>query len=191
MGISGERMLRQCEELGIVVEVMLREFESRYGSSLSAKDMAEALVRSGLLTAYQAGELKKSNGDKLVWDGHVIVDRLGKGGMGQVFRARHREKDKHVALKTILDEDERGRIRFLREIDTLSKFDHPNVVKYLGSGEDHESLYLVMELIQGRTLSEYRESVGGRLGLRDAVRCVLEAARGLSHSILTVCCIVT
>jgi serine/threonine-protein kinase len=88
----------------------------------------------------------------------VLEAVLGEGGTGTVYRARQLALDRTVALKLLRREiarDEHFLERFKREARAASRLDHPNSVRVLDFGQDHDSsLYLVMELVQGRTLYE-------------------------------------
>ena len=109
--------------------------------------------------------------------GDFLLDStLGKGAMGEVWRARQSTLDRWVALKwlgeSLVDSDE-ARTRFRREIRALARSDHPNVVKVLTSGEHKGRPYYAMELVEGtdlagaqRTLSSFRSSGVARLTAR-------------------------
>jgi len=87
-----------------------------------------------------------------------VEERLGAGGMGTVYRARHLLMDRPVALKFLhqrLVEDESARVRFLTEARTAVKLRHPNAVSVSDFGQTSEGcVYIVMELLEGRTLRE-------------------------------------
>jgi formylglycine-generating enzyme required for sulfatase activity len=70
----------------------------------------------------------------------------------------------------------------LREFKVLLRLDHVNIVKAFEVGEDHGSLYFAMEWVPGDNLASYAKSVGRRLGLRDCLESLLQAARGLAHA---------
>ena len=82
---------------------------------------------------------------------------LGRGGMGLVYRARHLVLDKEVAIKFMtpaLSEDPVFGARFLQEARMMARIDHPNIVRVLDAGEHDNRRFLVMELLEGETLSE-------------------------------------
>ncbi len=88
---------------------------------------------------------------------YVIEERLGAGGMAEVYRARHTSLDKRVAIKMLFPElaaNEDLRERFLREGRAASRIDHPHIVNVTDVGHDGERVYLVMEFLEGETLGD-------------------------------------
>jgi serine/threonine protein kinase len=87
-----------------------------------------------------------------------VLDTLGSGGIGTVFRALDSRTNELVALKLLSggpSMDSRAAKRLVREFETLVDLSHPNVVKVYDTGVHQSSPYLVMELIEGLTLREY------------------------------------
>jgi len=91
-------------------------------------------------------------------DKYIVEERLGAGGMGAVYRARHLSMDRPVAIKFLqqrLVEDEAARIRFQTEARAAVKLRHANAVSVTDFGQTAEGcVYIVMELLEGRTLRE-------------------------------------
>jgi len=89
---------------------------------------------------------------------YIVEERLGAGGMGAVYRARHLSMDRPVAIKFLhqrLVEDEAARLRFQTEARAAVKLRHANAVSVTDFGQTAEgSFYIVMELLEGRTLRE-------------------------------------
>lgn len=87
-----------------------------------------------------------------------IEERLSEGGMGTVYRARHLQMDRPVAIKVMrpgMVEDEAARNRFQREARAAVRLQHPNAVAVTDCGETGDGcVYIVMELLEGRTLRE-------------------------------------
>ena len=111
---------------------------------------------------------------------YEIRDKLGEGASAVVYRAWDRELRRPVALKVLRDVagGQIVRDRFRREAQAAAALAHPNVVAVHDAGEADGRLYLVMELVDGRPLSEV---IAGRLwGERELVAVVEKAARGLS-----------
>ena len=121
--------------------------------------------------------------------GEVIADQFelirlaGSGGMGQVWEARDRLQDAHVAVKLLTGTSQSGRTRFLREAMVLAQLRHPGIVRYVAHGvTPEEEIYLVMEWLEGEDL-EHRLGRGS-LSTEDTVallRAVVEAL-GVAHT---------
>src|SRR5215475_5628845 len=88
---------------------------------------------------------------------YVVVERLGQGGMGVVYKARDNHLDRFIALKVLpperIAEPERKR-RFVQEAKAASALNHPNIVHIYDIASEDGIDYIAMELIEGRTLSE-------------------------------------
>lgn len=123
-----------------------------------------------------------------VLGGAALYGRLGRGGMGAVYRARHLELGIDVAVKCLMPssgkEEPAAVSRFEREVALTAEIDHPNVVQVLDSGKVGGLRYLVMEYVHGETL---RRRVGrlGALPWQEALAIAKRAARGLgaAHSL--------
>ena len=113
--------------------------------------------------------------------GCEIVDLIGRGGMGQVYRARDEGRGHDIALKLLnLDhlEDLREIQRFQREAALAAKLDHPNIVSIYGSGRDRGFLYLAMELVEGESLRRLLRGQG-RLSLDQALAIAVQVFQAL------------
>jgi serine/threonine protein kinase len=114
---------------------------------------------------------------------YQVLARLGRGGMGEVYKARHRRLDKLVALK-LLPADSRGSrelaARFQREMRAVGALDHPNVVEAYDAGEQSGVVYLAMKLIDGVDLDRLIK-VRGPLPIAEACELVRQAAVGLHY----------
>jgi tetratricopeptide (TPR) repeat protein len=112
---------------------------------------------------------------------HVVVGRLGVGGMGVVYAAHDPELDRKIALKLVLPgagTDSEGRTRLLREAQALARLSHPNVVAVHDVGTHGERVWIAMEFVAGHTLNEW-----ARLrprGWSELLRVLLHAARGVA-----------
>jgi TolB-like protein len=110
-----------------------------------------------------------------------ILEPVGSGGMGVVYRARDTELDRDVALKVLqplLAEDAEFEARFVREARTAAKLDHPNVVHVFAAGRHERLLYIAMQFVKGRTLHELLRK-NGKLEWREALGLVRQAALAL------------
>jgi serine/threonine protein kinase/WD40 repeat protein len=166
-------------ELGVMDDQEFERMAARFPAGGAA--LTRALVQSGTLTAYQASALAQGKGRGLVIKNYLILDKLGAGGMGVVFKARHRVLGRIVALKMLppsLARDPNLVLRFRREVQLVGCLNHPNIVSALDADEDRGVHYLTMEYIEGRDLDRVVQE-GGALPISQAVDCVIQVARGL------------
>ncbi|MFO0870352.1 MAG: serine/threonine-protein kinase [Pirellulales bacterium] len=115
-------------------------------------------------------------------DTYELVEKLGEGGMGSVWKARHIKLDKYVALKVLpvhLTQDPEAVRRFEREMRAVGKLDDPHVVRAMDAGEVGALHYLVMEYVEGVDLSKHVKVRGPR-SVADACVMVRHAALGLA-----------
>ncbi len=124
-----------------------------------------------------AGELPNAIG------GFAVQSLIGHGGMGRVYRGRDNRLERDVAIKLMHPSraaDEVSRERFLRESKATAAVNHPHLVTIYQVGE-HEGLpFIVMQLVDGPNLADYRTAVGGRVSTTEVVRIGRELAEGLA-----------
>jgi serine/threonine-protein kinase len=109
---------------------------------------------------------------------------LGRGGMGAVYVAVHEQTGQRAAVKVLADhlgQDPVFRERFQREIETLKRLLHPNIVELYGYGVEDGHLYYVMELVEGRSLQHELNS-GRRFTWREVARIGIAVAQALKHA---------
>jgi tetratricopeptide (TPR) repeat protein/tRNA A-37 threonylcarbamoyl transferase component Bud32 len=146
--------------------------------------LAQELMRRDWLTPYQVKQLLDGRGRELVLEPYLILGSLGRGGMGQVFKARHRTMNRVVALKVIRQhcrDDPRLVQRFRREIQAVARLSHPNIVMAFDADEVDGTLFLVMEYVEGVDLAELVGDVGP-LTAAQASDYVRQACLGLQHA---------
>lgn len=145
---------------------------------------ARQLIEAGKLTEYQAAAVLGRRFDELRIGNYEVLDRLGAGGMGTVFKARHRRMKRVVALK-VLSKAVAGSgtmaDRFQREVETVARLTHPNIVMAYDADEAEVGPFLVMEFVDGQDLVS-EVAARGPLPVADAVDRVLQAARGLDYA---------
>ena len=143
---------------------------------------ATLLVQQGGLTRFQADQLLAGR-SKLSLGQYEILDELGRGGMGQVFRARHALMGRMVAIKVLprSKSTPQAEAAFQREIRMLARLDHAHLVRALDAGHDGKVYYLVTELIEGLDL---RRQVlrHGPLDEAAAASVIAQAAEGLAYA---------
>ncbi len=114
----------------------------------------------------------------------LLLEKLGQGGYGVVYRARDTRRGTLVALKRLRPEvagQPDHVARFHREMATARQLDHPHLVRCLEGGVEQGIPYLVMELLEGEDLQKLVNRVGP-LPVAEACTCVREAALGLDHA---------
>jgi Arc/MetJ-type ribon-helix-helix transcriptional regulator/predicted Ser/Thr protein kinase len=152
--------------------------------SVTPEKLLEALVQEQKLTPYQQQLLASGKSQSLLLGNYIILDKLGEGGMGQVFKAKHRRMGRTVALKVLppwASEKPSAVQRFQREVQAASKLIHPNVVTAYDADEAGGVHFLVMEFVEGEDLAS-RVSREGPLPVGQAVDFILQAARGLEYA---------
>jgi serine/threonine protein kinase len=111
--------------------------------------------------------------------GYELLTLLGKGGMGEVWRARQVSLDREVAVKVLparFAKDPEFVARFEKETKALAALSHPNIVQIIDRGQAGAHCYFAMELVRGITL---REMMTGTIVLRDALRIAAQVARAI------------
>jgi serine/threonine protein kinase len=114
---------------------------------------------------------------------YELLGLLGEGGMGEVYKARHRRLDKLVALKLLPAGSQHRQelaARFQREMKAVGALDHPNVVEAHDAGEQSGVVYLAMKLVDGVDLERLVKQ-GGPLPIAEACELVRQAALGLHY----------
>ncbi len=112
---------------------------------------------------------------------YEITGRLGKGGMGEVFRARDAKLGREVAIKVLPEEFARDTdrvARFQREAKLLASLNHPNIAAIHGLEESGGTQFLVLELVEGETLAERLKR--GSIQVEDSLKLALQIAEALA-----------
>ncbi len=181
--LTSDAFLDALRRLKLVDTEQLSILESDQ-SSISSRELARDLIAKDLLTPYQVNQLFAGKGEDLLLGSFVLLERLGEGGMGQVFKARNWKLDHIVALKIIredsIDSHETIR-RFQREIQAVSQLTHPNIVHALDAEESNGRWFLAMEFVEGMDLKQ-KVSQSGPLSVPAACDAIWQAALGLQHA---------
>lgn len=150
----------------------------------SAGDVGRALVEANFLTEFQLESICRRPVDPLVLGEYVLLEQIGEGGMGTVYRAMHRRMKRVVALKVLKTDvlhAEELALRFVREVQVAAQLSHPNIVTAYDAGEQHGLSYLVCEFIDGQNLTEIIKE-NGPLSLPDALNVTMQMAEGLAYA---------
>lgn len=139
------------------------------------------LLQQKQVTDFQAGFLRQAQFERIVLGNYVLLDQVGEGGMGQVFKAMHRRMERVVAIKILparMSYQPSAVKRFHTEVKAISRLNHPNIVVAYDADEANGLHFLVMEYVEGSDLGALVKK-DGPLPVAAAVSYVLQAARGL------------
>lgn len=184
MTVPLEKFVKLLEDSGIIAGDTLKDFMPPNASPKDAEELAKELVRQKKLTKFQAEEAYKGKAKSLVLGNYILMERIGAGGMGEVFKARHRRMDRLVAIKLLpsaMTKDKAAIARFDREVKAAAKLRHPNIVAADDADEANGVHFLVMEYVEGSDLSAIVKK-NGPFSVEKAVNYVLQAARGLEFA---------
>ena len=175
-GVTAAEFFDTVVDSGVLPADEVDRLRSDYiPTDVLAWEFTAQLIRDGVLTDYQADVLLKRKDGPLLLDRYIILDTIGSGGMGVVFKALHRSMERIVALKVLPQYavDSPDKIAcFQREIKAAAKLSHPNIVAAYDAHQGHGTHFLVMEYVAGSDLwRQVREE--GPFGIDDAVRIVL------------------
>jgi eukaryotic-like serine/threonine-protein kinase len=111
---------------------------------------------------------------------YLVLGVLGRGGMGVVYEAYDQLLDRRIAIKLLRelegDDATAGRVRMHREAQALARLSHPNVIAVHDVAEHDRTMYIAMELVEGKTLRDWQET----RPWRDVIDAYTAAARGLA-----------
>jgi serine/threonine protein kinase len=146
--------------------------------------LAKELVYRGWLTPYQLEQILAGHGPSLILGSYVLLEPIGEGGMGRVFRARNWKLNRVVAVKVIREEQARQPsvvARFQREIRALGRVNHPNIVQAVDADFRPGRTYYAMEYVAGADLGQYVRR-HGPLPVAEACDYVMQTADALQHA---------
>jgi serine/threonine protein kinase len=184
--LSREELLRNLRDSGLFsqqdLDASLDALPEPPGADGEA--LAQRLVDAGKLTPFQAAAVCEGRLTELVLGNYQVLDRLGAGGMGTVYKARHRRMKRVVAIKVLSPSVSKSHEfvqRFQREVEAAARLSHPNIVMAHDADEAPAGHFLVMEFVNGRDLaSEVQQR--GPLPVAEAVACLAQAARALDYA---------
>ncbi len=113
-----------------------------------------------------------------------LLEKIAEGGMGAIYRGRHRESAAIVAIKIMPPHMAHNPVllkRFEQEFRAASRLDHPNIVRALDYSDNGNMPYLVMEFVEGESLGQKIEREG-RMSETDAIRVIAQVAQGLHRA---------
>jgi len=148
---------------------------------VNKRDEAEVILKA-LLEAMIGGAAQSAEPSPV--EGYEKVQRLGRGGMGEVWKVREKKTGKYFALKTMLPQmavNEQAKTLFLREAKVSEQLDHKNVVRTYKSGCANGVFYILMDLCEGGSVDGLMAKHGGKLCLEQATLITLQVLDGLEY----------
>src|SRR5258707_15861225 len=152
MPVPVEQFVKQLEDSGIIAGDTLQDFIPPKASPKDAEELAKELVRKKKLTKFQAEEAYKGRAKSLVLGNYVLMEKIGAGGMGQVFKAEHRRMKRIVAVKMLptgMMKNPAGVARFERGGTGAARLNHPNIVTAFDADNAGGGPLLLMEDVEG------------------------------------------
>jgi serine/threonine protein kinase len=175
--ILRESQLLEAEQ----VEELAQSSEAK-ASDLNG--LARLILQKGWLTRFQLTTVSQGKTKDLMLGPYRLLDRLGEGGMGQVFKAHHQPMNRTVALKVIRKEklaNPTAVQRFFREVQAAARLVHPNIVVAFDANQVNGTHYFAMEYVDGIDLARLVKQ-NGPLPVPVACDYVRQAALGLQHA---------
>jgi serine/threonine protein kinase len=184
---SVDEFVRRITSTGLMTDDEVSAFVSTLPAEQkpkTAEELARQMHRRGRLTKFQAQAIYQGKTRGLVLGNYVVLDRLGHGGMGEVYKARHRKMERLVALKMLPSSAAKlpeAVKRFEREAKAAARLSLPNIVTAYDADEAGGVHFLVMEYVDGKDLAAMVKTEGV-LGVAQAVDYIVQAARGLEYA---------
>ena len=141
-------------------------------------------MQNAVLTRFQAEQFLQGKWKRFTIGNYKVLERLGSGGMGNVFLCEHKVMRHRVAIKvlaTVIADDPAGLKRFQREARAAAGLDHPNIVRAHDIGQEEKLHYLVMDYVDGTCLQDILKKFG-RMDITRAAHYIRQAARGINHA---------
>lgn len=175
-GLTGEKIQKTfCQEPALQ-QVLEQLKEKKEGVKSAAEDAIRGMETQDFMEVSDNPECIGR------LDNYHILEKVGQGGFGIVFRAFDSKLHRVVAIKVLSPElaaNGSARQRFIREARTAASVSHENLVTIHGVEEEHSPPYLVMQFIEGVSLEEKLNRVG-QLGIKEILRIGLQIAEGLA-----------
>jgi len=174
-------LIAALRQLRLLLPAQTDELQRLQGVFNEPKAMARDLLQRGWLTPYQINQIFLGHGAGLVLGQYNLLERLGEGGMGTVFKARHQRLERIVALKVIRKERLTNLDtiqRFQREARAAARVSHPNIVTIHDADEVNGTHFIVMEYVEGTDLAKLGKK-HGPLPAAQACDYIRQAGLGL------------
>ena len=146
--------------------------------------LAKLLFRRKKLTKFQIQCVYQGKTKGLVIGNYLVLDKIGAGGMGHVYKAQHKRMKRVVALKVLpsaMTKTPEAVQRFQREVEVAARLEHPNIVTAHDADEADGMHFLVMQYVKGSDLAQLVRKKG-TLSVAKALDYLIQAGRGLDYA---------
>ncbi len=188
MSADVERFVDQLVQSGLMSQRDVAEFRRTLAggnkNSVSAEDLAKELVRARRLTKFQASAIYQGKTQGLIFGDYLVLDKIGTGGMGKVFKAKHRQSERIVALKVMSTQamkSPKAVRRFKQEANAAKRLNHPHIVATYDAGEVDSMHFLIMQFVDGDNLRSQVKS-RGPLPIPEVIDYTIQVAEGLEYA---------
>jgi len=185
---SVDDLLKLIRKSGMIDEPRLDAYVERLRLSgpvpTDVRKLAGRMVKDGLLTYFQAEQFMLGKWRGFTIGKYKLLERIGFGGMGQVFLCEHMYMRRRVAIKVLPPakaEEPAALGRFYREARAAAALDHPNIVRTHDIDQDGNLHFLVMEYVDGSSMLEVVKKKGP-MAVDRAAHYIWQAAQGLDHA---------
>jgi eukaryotic-like serine/threonine-protein kinase len=184
--LDQERLAHVLVTRGLVTSAEIEQCRTVVGKGAGPDTLLTRLVEANSLTPEQARRVSQELNLLVVQQipGYQLLEKVGQGSMGIVFKARQLSMNRPVAIKVLqprLATNPKDLERFLREAHLAAKLSHHNIVQAIDAGSTGKVHYFVMEYVEGTTIDQYLKE-GKVFGEREALEIILQIARALDHA---------
>jgi serine/threonine-protein kinase len=182
--IDRNTFLTYLRQSGLVDSDQIEVLSTRHPELTHGRPLARKLVEEGILTPFQAERLVIGQIKGFVLGPYRILEPVGKGGMGRVYKAQHRTMQRIVAVKVLSNtilKTERAIELFLHEIRAVAILQHPNIVTAFDANEVNGRYFLVLEYVDGPNLDQLVRQQGP-LSVGLACDFIRQASCGLHYA---------
>jgi eukaryotic-like serine/threonine-protein kinase len=185
---QAEQFLDVTKKSGLIEEAKFATYIQKLRAEnrlpAEAKDLAELMIADGMLTYFQAEQLLQGKWKRFFIGKYKVLERIGAGGMGQVFLCEHKLMRRRVAIKvlpTARAAEPASLDRFYREARLVAAVDHPNIVRAYDIDQDDKLHFLVLEYVDGVNLQDLVKKAGP-LSVTRACHYIYGSCIGLQHA---------
>ncbi len=176
--------LQTLQASGLLTPKEFAQVQKTMPANAKVKSLARMLVDSGLVTKFQASQLLQARANGFFLGPYKILDQIGQGGMGRVYKALQQTMQRVVALKVLspkLMQSPKVQTLFQREVQAAAKLNHPNIITAYDANQIHGRHYLAMEYVEGPNLDQLVRA-RGPLPVDLACDFLVQGALGLQHA---------